>query len=77
MRSPCVLMIECGEDIEIKGLDGERKALVYDNYSKLIAATETIGKVSFFCFCCDWELRGENPRISLMAGVEEGEEGST
>jgi hypothetical protein len=31
--------------VEIKGLDGERKALVYDNYSKLIAATETIGKV--------------------------------
>ena len=27
---------------EIKGLDGERKALVYDNYSKLIAATDTI-----------------------------------
>lgn len=32
--------------IEIKGLDGERKALVYDNYSKLITATETIRKVS-------------------------------
>jgi vacuolar protein sorting-associated protein 51 len=28
---------------EIKNLDGERKALVYDNYSKLITATETIG----------------------------------
>lgn len=28
---------------EIKNLDGERKALVYDNYSKLIAATQTIG----------------------------------
>ncbi|KAK5129489.1 hypothetical protein LTR08_003212 [Meristemomyces frigidus] len=27
---------------EIRGLDGEKKALVYDNYSKLIAATETI-----------------------------------
>ena len=31
--------------IEIKDLDGERKALVYDNYSKLIAAADTIGKV--------------------------------
>lgn len=31
--------------LEIKGLDGERKALVYDNYSKLIAATDTIRKV--------------------------------
>lgn len=30
---------------EIKGLDGERKALVYDNYSKLISATDTIRKV--------------------------------
>ena len=30
---------------EIKNLDGERKALVYDNYSKLIAATDTIKKV--------------------------------
>ncbi|MCJ1388973.1 hypothetical protein MMC18_001825 [Xylographa bjoerkii] len=30
---------------EIKGLDGERKALVYDNYSKLITATETIRKM--------------------------------
>lgn len=30
---------------EIRGLDGERKALVYDNYSKLIAATETIGRM--------------------------------
>lgn len=28
---------------EIKTLDGDRKALVYDNYSKLIRATETIG----------------------------------
>lgn len=31
---------------EIKALDGERKALVYDNYSKLITATDTIRKVS-------------------------------
>ncbi|KAI9772074.1 MAG: hypothetical protein M1840_001362 [Geoglossum simile] len=30
---------------QIRGLDGERKALVYDNYSKLIAATETIRKM--------------------------------
>ena len=30
---------------EIKGLDGERKALVYDNYSKLITATDTIRKM--------------------------------
>jgi hypothetical protein len=30
---------------DIRTLDGERKALVYDNYSKLIAATDTIEKV--------------------------------
>ncbi|TPX18242.1 uncharacterized protein E0L32_002751 [Thyridium curvatum] len=29
---------------EIRALDAEKKALVYDNYSKLIAATETIKK---------------------------------
>jgi vacuolar protein sorting-associated protein 51 len=32
---------------DIRNLDGERKSLVYDNYNKLIAATETIRKVSF------------------------------
>lgn len=31
---------------EVRALDAEKKALVYDNYSKLIAATETIRKVS-------------------------------
>lgn len=30
---------------EIKSLDGSRKALVYDNYSKLIAATDTIRRM--------------------------------
>jgi hypothetical protein len=30
---------------DIRALDAERKALVYDNYSKLIAATETIRKM--------------------------------
>jgi vacuolar protein sorting-associated protein 51 len=30
---------------EIRGLDGEKKALVYDNYSKLITATDTIRKM--------------------------------
>lgn len=31
---------------EIRALDAEKKALVYDNYSKLITATDTIKKVS-------------------------------
>ncbi|KAI5305148.1 substrate-specific activator of APC-dependent proteolysis [Ascosphaera pollenicola] len=30
---------------DVRSLDGERKALVYDNYSKLIKAVETIGKM--------------------------------
>ncbi|KAF2838563.1 hypothetical protein M501DRAFT_934410 [Patellaria atrata CBS 101060] len=40
-----VLKVEGGLMSEIRGLDGERKALVYDNYSKLIAATDTIRKM--------------------------------
>ncbi|KJX92086.1 hypothetical protein TI39_contig5926g00002 [Zymoseptoria brevis] len=37
-----VLRISSGLVSEIRSLDGEKKALVYDNYSKLIAATDTI-----------------------------------
>lgn len=37
---------------EIMALDGERKALVYDNYSKLITATDTIRKVLRFPLIC-------------------------
>lgn len=38
---------------EIKALDGERKALVYDNYSKLITATDTIRKVLHISLICN------------------------
>lgn len=37
-----VLKVEATLVKEVWGLDGEKKALVYDNYSKLIGATETI-----------------------------------
>lgn len=37
-----VLRVEAGLVSEVRSLDGEKKALVYDNYSKLIAATDTI-----------------------------------
>jgi hypothetical protein len=37
-----VLRVEAGLISDIYSLDGEKKALVYDNYSKLIAATDTI-----------------------------------
>ncbi|KAK4556288.1 hypothetical protein LTR86_006432 [Recurvomyces mirabilis] len=40
-----VLKVEAGLVSEIRGLDGEKKALVYDNYSKLIAATDTIRRM--------------------------------
>lgn len=40
-----VLRVEGALINEIKALDGERKALVYDNYSKLITATDTIRKM--------------------------------
>ena len=33
---------------EVRALDAEKKALVYDNYSKLITATETIRKVCYY-----------------------------
>ena len=38
-----MLKVEATLISEIRNLDGERKALVYDNYSKLIKATRTIG----------------------------------
>ncbi|KAL8673542.1 MAG: hypothetical protein Q9168_002031 [Polycauliona sp. 1 TL-2023] len=40
-----LLKIESGLINEIRSLDGEKKALVYDNYSKLITATDTIRKM--------------------------------
>lgn len=40
-----IMKVESDLLSDIRGLDGERKALVYDNYSKLIDATETIGRV--------------------------------
>jgi vacuolar protein sorting-associated protein 51 len=39
-------------DEDIRNLDGERKSLVYDNYNKLIAATETIRKVLLWLSLC-------------------------
>jgi len=39
------MRVEAGLVSDIRTLDGEKKALVYDNYSKLIAATDTIRKM--------------------------------
>lgn len=40
-----ILRVEATLVSEIRNLDGERKALVYDNYSKLIKAVGTIGEM--------------------------------
>lgn len=40
-----ILRVEAGLVGAIRGLDGDRKALVYDNYSKLIDATDTIRRM--------------------------------
>ncbi|KAH7369703.1 Vps51/Vps67-domain-containing protein, partial [Rhexocercosporidium sp. MPI-PUGE-AT-0058] len=40
-----VLGIYRGVLADVRALDAERKALVYDNYSKLIVATEMIGRM--------------------------------
>lgn len=40
-----ILKVEATLVSEIRNLDGERKALVYDNYSKLIKAVGTIGEM--------------------------------
>ncbi|KAG8630354.1 hypothetical protein KVT40_001973 [Elsinoe batatas] len=40
-----VLKVEASLLKDIRGFDGEKKALVYDNYSKLIGATDTIRKM--------------------------------
>ena len=52
---------------ETRALDAEKKALVYDNYSKLISATETIRKVRAFLFfffscCCYMYSHPHGPR---------------
>jgi len=58
---PELLSVESALVGEVRGLDGERKALVYDNYSRLIAATAAIGK-----------MRGEMEVEGEMRGVEKG-----
>lgn len=40
-----LLQVYKGVLSDVRNLDGERKSLVYDNYSKLIKATETIGRM--------------------------------
>jgi vacuolar protein sorting-associated protein 51 len=57
-----VLKVEAILISELRNLDGERKALVYDNYSKLIKATRTIGGMRM-------NMNGEERGTSGRGGV--------
>ena len=57
-----VLKVEATLVSELRNLDGERKALVYDNYSKLIKATKTIGGMRM-------NMNGEERGTSRRGGV--------
>jgi vacuolar protein sorting-associated protein 51 len=56
-----ILRAESALVSEIRTLDGERKALVYDNYSKLIEAVETIAEMQ----------KGISQRGGGLDGVDE------
>ena len=66
-----MLKTESGLLNEIRELDGERKALVYDNYSKLIAATDTIRGMRANMEplgASTGDLKGMVERVAGMAG---------
>ena len=54
---------------EIRSLDGEKKALVYDNYSKLIAATDTIRKMRDNMVPLTQEDSALNEDVARIAGL--------
>ncbi|KAI4155559.1 MAG: hypothetical protein LQ340_000925 [Diploschistes diacapsis] len=56
---------------EIKSLDGDRKALVYDNYSKLITATDTIRRMRANMDPLAPHTSTLAPAISHIAGTAE------
>ena len=65
-----MLIINCLP--EIRSLDGDRKALVYDNYSKLITATETIRRMKANMQPLASTAGTLSPAISHIAGTAEG-----
>ena len=67
-----VLRTEGGLVGEIKSLDGDRKALVYDNYSKLITATDTIRRMRANMDPLAPTTSTLAPAISHIAGTAEG-----
>ncbi|PVH87858.1 hypothetical protein DL98DRAFT_556226 [Cadophora sp. DSE1049] len=64
-----VLGIYRGVLADVRALDAERKALVYDNYSKLIVATEMIGRMREGVRVAVWERGG---RVALEVGRGRG-----
>ncbi|KIW69308.1 hypothetical protein PV04_05189 [Phialophora macrospora] len=54
---------------EIRTLDGERKALVYDNYSKLIKAVGTIAEMQK-----GMHKDGEQERLAAVLGKQKGQQ---
>ncbi|KAA8914675.1 Vps51/Vps67-domain-containing protein [Sphaerosporella brunnea] len=67
-----LLAVENGLVNDIRGLDGERKALVYDNYSKLIAATDTIRKMRASMEPLTPTTNTLEPAVSHIEGVSRG-----
>jgi hypothetical protein len=64
-----ILKTESALVSEIRTLDGERKALVYDNYSKLIKAVGTIAEMQK-----GMHKDGEQERLAAMLGKEKGQQ---
>lgn len=56
---------------DVRGLDGERKALVYDNYSKLIVATSTIGRMREEMGPVEEGVKGLQKGLEGIVGVVE------
>jgi len=62
-----LIMMENDLVQDIRNLDGERKSLVYDNYNKLIAATETIRKMRTHLDPLDPNQSSLRPSIQRIA----------
>ncbi|GAB7337353.1 hypothetical protein MBLNU457_g2703t1 [Dothideomycetes sp. NU457] len=70
-----ILRIEASLLSDIRGFDGERKALVYDNHSKLIAATDTIRRMRANMEPLAPTTDTLKPAVAHIAGVARGLEG--
>ncbi|KAJ2003613.1 hypothetical protein GGI04_002907, partial [Coemansia thaxteri] len=53
---------------EVRQIDGDMKTMVYENYSKFISATETIGKMKRDADFMDAEMEKLSRRVNLISG---------